>query len=47
MRREVFMFKITFEKDIVNESMNEVLQNGLSGIFCVINGCDSNFGVLL
>ena len=41
------MFKITFDSDIINESMSEVLQNGRSGVFCVINGCDQNFSVLL
>ena len=46
-KREVHMFRITFDKDIVNESMSEVLEGGYSGDFCVIPGCDDNYAVLV
>ena len=40
--REVQMFRLTFDKEIVNESMAEVLPEGnnTTGVFCVFQGCD-------
>jgi hypothetical protein len=39
------MFRITFIKDFINESMAEALPDfgNTSGVFCIFTGCDDNF----
>jgi hypothetical protein len=41
-KREVILFKLTFQKEVINQSISEVLPyaGGTSGIFCVIEGCN-------
>ena len=38
------MFRLTFEKDLINEAMAESLpdEGNTSGVFCVFQGCDQN-----
>jgi len=45
----VHMFRIEFLNDIINEAMREVLpeDEGTTGLFCVNQGCDPNFKVVL
>ena len=47
--RKVNKFRLDFITDFVNEAMMEVLpdDDNTSGVFCVINGCDPNYKVLL
>ena len=44
-KREAFMFRLTFDREKVNEIMVEALpdNDNTSGIFCVFKGCDDNF----
>ncbi len=48
-KTKVFKFRLSFVTEYVNEAMQEVLteDDNTSGIFCVIQGCDINFKVLL
>ena len=48
-KRQTTLFRLTFEKDIVNESMKEVLpdRDQTSGIFCIFQNCDDNFMLLV
>ena len=45
-KRDVKKFRVRFDNEIVNEAMAEALpdENNCSGIFCVVQGCDDNFG---
>jgi ssDNA-binding Zn-finger/Zn-ribbon topoisomerase 1 len=44
-KREVKKFRLTFDKDILNESMAEALpeRENTQGVFCVIPYCDDNY----
>ena len=47
-KRECKMFRLTFDREIINESMAEALpdNNNTSGLFCVFQGCDDNLFTL-
>jgi len=44
-KREVMLFRISFDPDIINESMAEALPeyNNTTGVFCIFSSCDENF----
>ena len=44
-KRESFVFRLTFDKETINEIMAEALPDleNTSGVFCVFQGCDDNF----
>jgi ssDNA-binding Zn-finger/Zn-ribbon topoisomerase 1 len=48
-KRNVFKLKVEFPADLVNEAMSEILNldDGTSGIFCVLPNCDPTYKTLL
>jgi hypothetical protein len=48
-KKDVKVFKIEFETNLVNEAMTEVLpdDDNTSGIYCIVPGCDDKYEVLV
>ena len=47
-RKEVKLFKLEFENNLVNETMAEVLpdEDNTAGTFCIFTGCDPKYQIL-